>query len=248
MPEGRLVRSYQPPKGSVQGLAWRDGEVWVAGAETASFEGWAADAEATRFEEWGEDVEEEKAEAPLKYVTSPAKSPVGLAWDGNNFLVADRFDKVIFKVNPESGLAAPVLTLSEVKYGDAPEVFQTRGSQVTDIAWGHGHVWVVVQAGYSSSAFEIDLKTGKVVGHFWVRGPRPEGIDLDVAARSVWTVDASNREFSQFTPSGEWTELVVASPLAEPRGLTLDDQESFWTSDQDTGQLCQIRWEVDGDG
>jgi hypothetical protein len=65
-------------------------------------------------------------------------------------------------------------------------------------------------------------------------------VSLDVREEFVWTVDARNREFSQFTPRGEWTELAVTSPIARPAGLSLDDDEAFWTSDRETRQVYQI--------
>ena len=226
----RILQSFRPPEEALQGLVWLKGEIWVAGAKAGRIYQQGAIAEGVS-ETYG-------------HVPSPVKNPGGLAYDGKDFLVADRYDKVVFKVNPESGLATPVLTLSEVKYGDAPEIFQAKASQVTDLAYGMGDLWMTCQAGYSSSVYRIDLKAGAVVQHFWARGPKPEGISFDVRDEFLWTVDASNQEFSQFTPKGEWTEMAVASPVTKPNGLALDDQDAFWTSDQETGQVYQIKREV----
>lgn len=230
MAKTRILQSFRPPREALQGLAWVRGEIWVASGKARR-------------------IYQQRAKEPGVYetyshVSSPVKNPGGLAWTGKDFLIADRFDKVIFKVNPESGLATPVLTLSELEYGDAPAIFQVKASQVTDVAWGHEHLWVTCQAGYSSSVYRIDLEARAVVQHFRARGPKPEGVSFDIRDEFLWTVDASNQEFSQFTPKGEWTETAVPSPVATPSGLALDDQDAFWTSDQETGQVYQIKREV----
>lgn len=229
MTKMRILQSFRPPEESLQGLAWARGDIWSAGGKAGR-------------------IFQQRARRAGGYethsrITCPAKNPSGLTWNGRDFLISDRFDKVIFTVNPESGLTKLVLALAEVKYGDAPAIFQAKASQVTDIAWGHEHLWVVIQAGYSSSVYRIDLERGAVVQHFRARGPKPEGISFDLRDEYLWTVDSSNQEFSQFTPKGEWTELAEPSPVAKPSGLAMDDQDAFWTSDQETGQVYQIKRE-----
>ncbi len=224
-----ILQTIQPPEEAYQGLAWVGTEIWLASAKAKQiFRGRIG--AANDYQTAGQ-------------FKSPVKSPGGMAWDGKEFLIADRIDRVIFNVNPESGIANPVLDLADLEYGDAPALFQTRGSQPTDIAWGQGHLWLTCQAGYSSSIFRIDLKTGRVVQHFKARGPKPEGISFDVRDEYFWTVDSRNQEFSQFTSGGEWTEQTVPTPVAKPSGLALDDQGAFWTTDQETKQVYQIKGE-----
>jgi hypothetical protein len=210
----------------MQGLAWLKGEIWVASAKAGRIYQQGAIAEGVS--------------ETYSYVSSPVKNPGGLTWTGKAFLVADRLDKVIFQVDPETGLANLVLTLSEIEYGNAPAIFRVKASQVTDVAWGREHLWVTCQAGYSSAVYRIDLEAKAVVQHFRARGPKPEGLSFDIRDEFLWTVDASNQEFSQFTPKGEWTETAEPSPVEKPNGLALDDQDAFWTSDQETGQVYQI--------
>ena len=227
MSQARILQSFQPPEESLQGVVWVRGEVWVASTRAEQI---------YRQEAVG-------AYATLGHVSSPVKNPGGLAWGDEKIFVADRFDKVIYRVDPESGLATLVLNLSELQYGDAPALFQVKASEVTDIAWGHGHLWATCQAGYSSSVYRIDLDAKAVAQHFWARGPKPAGVSFDVRDEFLWTVDASNQEFSQFTPQGEWTEATMPSPVTKPSGLALDDQDAFWTSDRETGQVYQIKRE-----
>jgi sugar lactone lactonase YvrE len=230
MAETRILQSFRPPEESLQGLAWVQGKIWVTGVKANRIFG-----------------QEERAAGVYDTVAdlaSPVKNPGGLAWDGQAFLVADRYDKAVYRVDPDSGVAEPVLNLAELKYGGAPEIFRAEASQVTDITWGREHLWVACQAGYSSSVFRIDVQAGEVVQHFWARGPKPEGITFDAEGAYLWTVDASNREFSQFTPDGEWTEETAPSPIDRPCGLAMDDQGAFWTSDEESGLVYQIEREA----
>jgi sugar lactone lactonase YvrE len=230
MEKAKILQSFHPPEGSLQGLAWVKGDIWIAGAKAGRI--------------YRQQAIRAGAYETLSYIPCPVKNPGGMTWDGADFLVSDRFDKVIFKVNPASGLATKVLTLAELKKGEKAEVFQAKASQVTDIAWGQEHLWVAAQAGYSSSVYRIDLKAKSIVQHFYARGPKPEGVSFDAKGEFLWTVDASNQEFSQFTQKGEWTDVAVSSPVKKPSGLALDDQEAFWTSDQESGQVYQIKREV----
>jgi streptogramin lyase len=227
MEEMRILKSFRPPEKSLQGLVWVRGRVWVASAKVGRL-----------FEETA--VNESTYETG-RSLTSPVKTPGGMAWDGERLLVADRLVKVIFKVNPESGTATQALDLSDLQFGRMPAVLRAANSQVSDIAWGLGHLWVTCVAGYSSSVYRIDLETRAVVQHFRARGPKPEGVSFDIRGEFLWTVDARNQEFSQFTPKGEWTDTTVPSPLEKPSGLALDDQDAFWTFDQETGQVYQIK-------
>jgi sugar lactone lactonase YvrE len=222
-----IQRSFHPPEESLQGLAWIRGGIWVASAKAGML-----------FEETAVD---EGTYATSRSLASPAKNPGGIAWDGQEFLVADRVAKVVFRVNPESGAAVQVLDLSELQFGDMPAVFRATNSQVSDIAWGLGHLWATCLAGYSSSLYRIDTDTGMVVQHLWASGPKPTGVSLDVKEEHVWTVDGSNQEFCQFTSGGEWTGTKLESPVARPRGLALDAEDAFWTSDEQTGQVYQIK-------
>jgi hypothetical protein len=229
MEESRILQSFHPPEESLQGLAWVRGGIWVASIKAGRL-----------FEQTAVDV---GVYSTARSVASPVKTPGGIAWDGKEFLVADRLVKVVFRVNPESGAAIQVLDLSELKFGGMPAVLRATNSQVSDIAWGQEHLWATCAAGYSSSLYRIDLDMGMVVQHLWASGPKPTGVSLDVKEEYVWTVDGSNQEFCQFTSGGEWTGTKAASPIARPSGLALDEEDAFWTSDEETGQVYQIKRE-----
>lgn len=230
MEELRILKSFRPPEESLQGLVCVKGGVWVASAKVGKL-----------FEETAVDASTYETS---RSIASPVKTPGGMAWDGELFLVADRNDKVIFKVNPESGAATQVLDLSDLQFGGMPAVFRATNSQVSDIAWGQGHLWATCSAGYSSSLYRIDIGMGMVVQHLWASGPKPTGVSLDVKEEYVWTVDGSNQEFCQFTSEGEWTGTKLGSPVVRPSGLALDAEDAFWTSDEQTGEVYQIRREV----
>ncbi len=229
MEQARILQSFRPPQESFQGLAWVKGTIWVASARAGRL-----------FEQTAVAVGAYETHRDL---ASPVQNPGGMAWDGEKFLVADRLAKVVFRVHPDTGVAEPVLDLLELRQGEGPEVFRAPSSQVSDLAWGHGHLWVACQAGYSSSVYRIDIDAKQVIQHFWAPGPKPVGLSFDSQEEFLWTADASNREFREFTSQGEWTEAQVASPVARPYGLALDDEDSFWTSDEETGQICQIKRE-----
>jgi len=221
-----IGKSFLSPEEGLGGLAWVRGEIWTASAKNMQ-------------------IFRLKPKVAGKYlvagrIPSPSKNIAGLAWDGQQFYVADRLEKVILRVKPDTGQAFPALDLQKLDPAGMPLVFRVKGSEVTDIAWGKGLLWVTCMAGYSSSVYAIDVQTQRVVRHFRDRGPQPEGISFDHREEYFWTLDASNREFSQFTPQGEWTEEELPSPIARPTTLALDDQDTFWTVDRNTKQVVQV--------
>ena len=224
-----ILQSFLSPDDGMEGLAWVRGEIWTTSSKEQRISRGKLGA-LGRYE-------------MTSHIPSPVENPGGLAWDGRQFYVADRIKKVVLRVDPETGQATPALSLLDLKHDGHPLVFLSEGSVVTDIAWGQGHLWLSCKAGYSSSIYGIDVKAGKIMRHFKARGPEPEGVSFDAGEEYIWTVDARNREFSQFTPNGKWTEQTLSSPVARPSGLALDDQDSFWTLDRETRKVCQIKRE-----
>lgn len=221
-----IGKSFLSPEEGLGGLAWVGGEIWIASAKKKRiFRG--------------------RPGAPGEYaaaghIPAPTKSLGGLAWDGRQLYVADRLNKVILRLDPDTGLSVPALDLQQVDPAGMPAIFLVKGSEITDIAWGAGLLWMTCMAGFSSSVYAVDVPARRVVRHLRARGPRPEGISFDQREEHFWTLDSLNREFSQFTPGGEWTETAIPSPVARPYGLALDDQDAFWTMDRDTKQVVQI--------
>ncbi len=230
MVKARILQSYHPTEDNLHGLAWVHGKIWTSGNLDSSNRFHASKAH--------EDMHQN-----LQRINSPVAHPGGMTWDGQDFLVADRLQKQIYRINPNNNETTPLLLLTDLKQGDIG-ILQAPASQIADIAWGQGDLWVACQAGYSSSIFRIDPKKQAVVQRFWTRGPKPEGISFDQIEEYLWTIDARNKEFSQFTPKGEWTENSFSSPVEQPAGLALDPDYAFWTLDCDLKKVVQIKMEA----
>lgn len=218
-----IIQSFPQPLTSLQRLAWVKGEIWLAGGPSKQLIKGVQDL-----------VGDFQITKKLKI---PFTNPGGMAWDGKKIIIADRINKVVHLLNPATGNTESVISLSELKFKDGPEMFRVKGTEVTDITWALGHLWATCKAGYSSAIYEIDLKAGKIVKHNKSRGPDPEGISFDSSETYYWTVDSRNLEFSQFTPDGVWTEVAFPSPVKKPQGLGIDDRDTFWTLDLDTKKV-----------
>ena len=122
-------------------------------------------------------------------------------------------------------------------------IFLADDAEITDLAWGRGLLWLACKAGYSSALYALDAQAGAVTLCVPARGPEPTGIAFDAQEEHFWTVDARNREFSQFTLQGAWTRLAIPTPIQQPMRLALDDNGRFWTVDGETNRVYQIAGE-----
>ncbi len=219
----KVVKSFVSPKKRPRGVAWVDGKIWLVGKGSKKVSGL-----------------EETYGGAHRDVRSPIKNPMGLTWDGKEFLLCEEGTKTVYKIT-DTGESAKVLDLKEVKFGKLPPILQSDACLVTDLAWGRNALWVTCMAGYSSSVYRVDIKNKKAIGHFFAHGPKPRGISFDTQEKNIWIIDESNREFRKFSTGGEWKKISVPSPVEKPRGLSLDSEDNFWTSDRKTGKIYKIK-------
>jgi len=225
-----IIQSFHQPLATLDRLAWVKGEVWLAGGRSKQmFSGTPNPA---------------GGYGPQKKLKIPVTNSGGMAWDGKNLIVADRTTKVIHLLDRESGVERDTILLADLKYFGGPEIFRVSNSEVTDIDYGQGHLWATCKAGYSSVIYEIDLKAKKIVSHCRSHGPEPEGISFDTKEEYFWTIDGRNRELSQYTNKGEWTEQLLSTPMKKPRSLGLDYKDTFWTLDLETKMVYNFRKEA----
>jgi len=178
----------------------------------------------------------------IGYISSPPAKPTGLAWDGQKLYIADRLEGNILATDHEIKKIKLILSLKKLKPDKIPLVFLIPNSEITDITWGKGFLWFTCKAGYSSSFYSLDLRKKRIIHHFRTRGPEPEGISFDSQEKYLWTLDASNREISQFMPNGKWTGRSLAVQLDKPTGLTIEG-DTFWVFDLKTMKLYQMKEE-----
>lgn len=229
MAKTTILQTFSLPRRNVVGLALVNNKVWVGSS--------------TRNKIYHGEIDERGRYSAIGKITSQVAKPTGLAWDGKKLYVADRTEGKIFTADREMQKMKLVLSLKRLRPDKIPLVFLIPTSEITDITWGRGHLWFTCKAGYSSSFYCLDIGNKKVVHQFKARGPEPEGISFDSQEKHIWTLDASNRELSQFTPEGKWTGQSLPTPLDKPMGLTIDDKDTFWITDLKTMKLCQLKEE-----
>ena len=166
-----------------------------------------------------------------------------ITWDGNHLLVADRSTRRVFRVDATSGQETLAMDPATISFGNFDPALLVSDSTIGDIAWHDGLLIVAVQAGYSSAIYGIDLSKKKVVSHRHAPGPKPAGVDIDPADRSLYVIDSRNRELRRFSDNGKMDIADLSSELTEPRGLTLDAERGLWTTDWSTDAVLRIRVE-----
>jgi hypothetical protein len=206
----------------------RGAEIWTYGAQTKRLLRQAGDQELT----------------PAAALPRIATEDGALAWDGSNLLVADRSTRRVFRVELATGresLAMDPATLAFASYDPALKLVD---AVIGDIAWHNGLLIVAVQAGYSSAIYSIDLQKKQIVSHRLAPGPKPTGVEFDPADGSLYVIDSRNRELRRFATDGKMATAELAAELVEPRGLTIDAERGFWTTDWSAGEL--LRFQVEG--
>jgi hypothetical protein len=226
----KLVQSFPQYKGNLDGLLWLNGVIWTVSGKSSRM--------ISQREKAGGELD------LIEEIGCVLKNPGGLAWDGSRFLVLEKVEKAIYTIDSRSKQLKMFLDLLKTKPSAATQILKAASSTVPDIAFHDGNIWITCQAGYSSSVCCFDGQSKKLVKKFFTRGPKPAGISFETTGRLAWVLDASNKELSQFDPSGKWTGNVLKVPLEKPAGLTIDDQGMFWMADLSTKKICQLRKEA----
>lgn len=221
----KVIRTLKAEIEEPHGLAWIDGKVWIV-AEGVD-------------EIYGQEAVDGKS---YKRVKSPCKNPRGLTYDGGDFLLADGKTKIVYRVNRKTGKSEECLDLIKVDIKGFSPALVHKSSAVMDIEFGQSHLWVAVEAGYSSGIYKIDVKKATVKHFFFAPGPQPEGISFDHKEEHIWIVDARNREIRQFDADGKWTGRKIDSPVKVPGGLSMDDDDNIWVINQPDRKIYQVEW------
>lgn len=147
----------------------------------------------------------------------PWKSPVGLAWDGANFLVSDSDARRIFKLDPTSGITV--------------ESTGWPGEQLGAIAMEGASLWGVDEG--LRQILRIEPASGQVTRRLDIpraalhRPPAITGLAWD--GRALWLVTACGlcSTLYRIDPvTGAVTQRVY--PMCAPRGLAFDGTY-LWT-------------------
>ncbi len=146
----------------------------------------------------------------------PGEEPSGLAWDGENFWLADLDSEKIYKLD---------------KAGKLLSSFAAPGSTPTGLAWDGTNLWVADS--FDGQIYKVNLQNGKVVGAFDLPNSDPQGLAWDGA--NFWVVDADTGKLEKLNSNGDLLESFD-SPGDSPAGLTWDGK-NLWMSDSDAGVI-----------
>lgn len=223
----KVIKTWKANIREPHGVAWVDGKLWIVTKGVDKIYGdYAVDGKSYRK------------------LTSPCKNPRGLTYDSKDgdFLLVNEKTKIVYRVNRETGRYKRTLDLLKVAVKNFSPVLKNKVSLVKDIEFGRSHLWVAVEAGYSSGIYKIDMEKAVVKHFFYAPGPQPEGLSFDHKKEHIWVVDASNKEIRQLDTDGKWTGRRIDSPAKIPRGISLDDKDNIWVINQPDRKVYQIEW------
>jgi hypothetical protein len=225
-----VVQSLKHYKNNLDGLLWLNGMLWTVSGKRGQVYGQRE--KATR----GFDL--------VETITCDLKAPGGVSWDGTQLLIADRLKKTVYSIDTKNKRMRVYLDLTIAKKNAATQILKASSSEITDIDYRNGNVWITCQAGYSSSICCFKKESKELTMKFFTRGPMPLGISFEARTDLGWVLDGSNRELSQFDVHGKWTGEVINVPLEMPSGLTIDDKGMFWIIDLSNKTINQLRREA----
>ncbi|MAG55042.1 MAG: hypothetical protein CMJ83_02000 [Planctomycetes bacterium] len=196
-------------------------------------------------------------------IKGPGPSPQGLTWDGESLWCADKDERKIFKIDPESG---------RVLFSIAFD------GELAGTAWDGAHVWqadrtsrtisrIDPETGNIDLSIPVDLPNGDVSGLFHEDGGIWYGLSRLGQARKVKDTDGTfmkafptrpdicglvlvDRHF-YYTEPGEsvvhkmdanaGSILISYKVGGRPTGLAFDG-EAFWVADSESGQIKKIKF------
>lgn len=222
----KVIRSFQPYKEGLDGILWLNGVIWTVSSKSSRV--------------IGQRPKTDRELDIIEEIVCHLKNPGGIAWDGSGFLVTEKVEKIVYKIDLQSKQLSVYLDLTKAKDIASTQILKAEGSTVTGIAFNKGKIWITCQAGYSSSIYCFDSESKELVTWFFARGPQPLGIAFEANGDLAWVLDGSNKELRQFDVSGKWTDTLLKVPLEKPSGLTIDDQNMFWMVDLETKEVFQM--------
>lgn len=130
----------------------------------------------------------------------------GLAWNGSRWFIADRFDKLIYQVDP----ADPTVSERSFSYDGI--------DQCNGLAWDGSYLWAVDFA--TDKVYQIDVY-GNIQTSWDFTPTDPRGIAYDTTSGHLWIVDenpgylyeyyTNGTEINNWDPSGSMPKGVAYS-------------------------------------
>ncbi|MEN6317352.1 MAG: hypothetical protein ABFD82_01155 [Syntrophaceae bacterium] len=213
-----------------ESLSVYDQKLWIASREKKILHGFSGGPSAVALQ--GESV-----------TKGFGDSSGGIAWDGNRLIGASAKDRRIFRFDPATGKKEDLIDLATLQGGNNTGGLRASNSEVTDIAWHSGMLWVSVEAGYSSCIIEIDINARRITKDFWSPGPKPMGLDFDKKSDRLWIIEGRKMELVDFNSKGEWLGTAAKLPVQAAHHLSIDDDNNIWTIDAEHSQVHCIRME-----
>ena len=225
--QAQITRVYEKVK-SLQGLTVIKDQIWAISPKSNVIKGYIKD-------EGGNLSLVDKIKIDLK-------NPIGLAWNGSEFLVADALEKIIVMIDLQTKVQQPYVDLLNVedKDGFAKSILLAEGSTIAAMSFNQGLVWIAIKAGYSSSIIALNYETKEVVSNSFARGTEPSGIAFDINGKFGWVLDGDNKELSQMDSQGVWTGKTILIPVEKPISLAIDGQGNFLVGEAKTKKIYTI--------
>lgn len=132
---GNLVSTLTVPGDYIGGVEYVDGSIW--------YTQYSPDDQAAVVR-----VDPQTGEM-LQSFPAPGPQPYGLAWDGDNFWLADEATMMIYRIDPESG---------DVTFSF--ETLWSGSSDLRDLAWDGDYLWLVENGINGKTLYQIDLTGG----------------------------------------------------------------------------------------
>jgi len=157
----------------------------------------------------------------IKTLTSPAKFPSGLTFDGKNLWLADYREDRIYVVDPADGQV--------LRHIPSP------GFWPMGLAWDGKYLWNVDQK--QKKIFRLDPADGTILFVIDAPSANPEGLTWD--GKTLWVSDARDKTIMKLDLSDGTALKSFAAPAQSAQGLTFDGRY-LWCSDRFTDEIYMI--------
>jgi len=151
----------------------------------------------------------------------PFKNVAALGqFEGGKLLAVDGASNTIFSVDPVGKKCVKLFAARELQGAGVENAQVLAIGKVAGVTSdGRGFGFIAVEAGYSSSIFEVDLKTKKLKRHAYTPGASPTALSFE--GGKLFVVDRESSLLRCFDRSLKLSADRIALPVADARGLAI---------------------------
>ena len=161
---------------------------------------------------------------------APGRIVTGMTFDGKLIWVADRADKKIYGLDPESGKVKQ--TLESPAYWPMGLTWDGEALWNVDVKGG-----LPLSENYHGVAYRIDPESGNLLRTVKLSVRKAQGLAWD--GKYLWVADDGNNVIEQVNAHDGTTIQSFPSPTGNPNGMTFDGKY-LWISDRYRDEIYMV--------